>query len=308
MLEIIVDTREQAVIPFFNSYKNPPDITYKVQQVNIGDYNVVYNGHILFSIERKTWKDLASSMRDGRKDNVNKMIKLRDETKCQLIYLMEGIAIPNEKTKFCRVPYKALRSHLDHLAFRDGIHIMHSKNQKNTVERIYELIKNYLTIKPNPLLKYEKVGGDEKKLKEKIPVNPDAVIYKMWCCFSNITEKTASLFINKNYHISDLILGNISMDEIYALTYDNNYIIGSRATKIWNSSRIKELNNKYFIKMLTQINGITKSTAEIILNTVSLKDLLEGNIPIKTLIEIKKSANRKVGNKVASDVLIYLVK
>ena len=44
--------------------------------------------NILFVIERKTWTDLASSLRDGRKENNKKLLKIREETKCQLIYLI----------------------------------------------------------------------------------------------------------------------------------------------------------------------------------------------------------------------------
>lgn len=313
MIEIIVDTRERNVIPFFNEYKNQTNISYSIQQVTTGDYSVLYNGHILFIIERKTWKDLAGSLRDGRKHNINKMIKMREETGCHLIYLIEGLPIPNSNAKFCRIPYKALRSHLDHLAFRDNIHLVYSKNQKNTVARIYELIQNYLTIKPSPLLKYDNNvdvnGGDgEKKLKEKIKVSPESIHYKLWCCFPYINETTASIFINQGYHISDLILGVITKEMLYTSKYINGGIIGSRSKKIWNGSRIKEENNKYFIKMLTQINGITKNTAEIIIDNISIQDLIKGNISLELLSDIKKTSNRKVGKKVASDVLVYFVK
>ena len=314
MIEIIVDTRERNVIPFFTIVSPPPNITFSVQQINVGDYSINYNGYILFIIERKTWKDLASSMRDGRKNNVNKMIKVREETGCQLIYLIEGNPIPNPKTKFCRVPYKSLRSHLDHLSFRDGIHIIHTKNQKNTVERIYEMIQNYLTIKPSPLLEIDNLEatdekkGNEEKLKEKIEETPEAIIYKIWCCFPNITEKTGSLFINKGYHISDLLLGNISKDDIYAMTYDNGYVIGKRSEKIWNHSRINSSNNKYFINMMFQIKGISKKTAEIIINEIDLKELFLGNITAENISKIKKTSNRMVGMKISNDLLRYLVK
>jgi ERCC4-type nuclease len=314
MIEIIVDTRERRVIPFFTQIPPPPKITFSVQQINVGDYSINYNGYILFIIERKTWKDLASSMRDGRKNNVNKMIKVREETGCQLIYLIEGNPIPNPKTKFCRVPYKALRSHLDHLSYRDGIHIAHSKNQKNTVERIYEIIQNYLTIKPSPLLEIDKLEisyekkGNEEKLKEKIEETPEAVIYKLWCCFPNITEKTASLFILKGYHISDLILGKISKDDIYSMTYENGYVIGKRSEKIWNGSRIKDINNKYFINMMFQIKGISKKTAQIIIDNISISELLMGNITADSISKIKKTTSRMVGMKISNDLLQYLVK
>ena len=53
-IEIIVDDREQKVIPYFNGITMPPNMTFQVSRVNFGDYSVLYKGHILFIIERKT--------------------------------------------------------------------------------------------------------------------------------------------------------------------------------------------------------------------------------------------------------------
>lgn len=330
-LQIIIDDREHKVIPFFKNHKKvPPNITFRVERINIGDYSVVYKNHIIMIIERKTWKDLSSSMLDGRKDNVNKMLKLRDESQCKIFYLIEGNPLPNPKTKFCRIPYKNLRSHLDHLMLRDDIHIIHSKDQENTVDRIFELVKNYLSIKPSPLLKYDEIGEIDNidnteiktdlvlnmniqetaiiKLKEKTVVSDESIIYKIWCCVPCITEKSSGLFINNDYHISDLILGNIKKNEIYAFKYGSGSIIGKKSEKIWNGSRIKDCNNKYFCNMLSQVAGITKKTAEIILKEISLEKLLKGEISLETLAAIKKSEKTKVGKKASSNILKYFVK
>ena len=348
-IEIVIDDREQKVIPFFNGYNMPPNITFNVARINHGDYSIIYKNHILFVIERKTWTDLASSLRDGRKENNKKLLKIREETKCQLIYLIEGNPIPSSNKVFSRVPYKALRSHLDHLAFRDGIHMVYSKDTEHTVERIVELVKNYLTITPSPLIaldikdadtkkdidrrntdELKKDGGESYKsgeiheppephiektpieiLKEKVPISDDVVIYKIWCCVPNITEKTACLFINKGYHISDLILGKLSKNEIYSTKYPNGYIIGNKRSEvIWNSTRIVKTHvNPIFIKMLNQVNGITKITALAILNVISFEKLLNGDISIKELSEIKKSqVGRKLGVKAASDIIKWFSK
>jgi ERCC4-type nuclease len=348
-IEIVIDDREQKVIPFFNGYNMPPNITFNVARINHGDYSIIYKNHILFVIERKTWTDLASSLRDGRKENNKKLLKIREETKCQLIYLIEGNPIPSSNKVFSRVPYKALRSHLDHLAFRDGIHMVYSKDTEHTVERIVELVKNYLTITPSPLIaldikdadtkkdidrrntdELKKDGGESYKsgeiheppephiektpieiLKEKVPISDDVVIYKIWCCVPNITEKTACLFINKGYHISDLILGKLSKTEIYSTKYPNGYIIGNKRSEvIWNSTRIVKTHvNPIFIKMLNQVNGITKITALAILNVISFEKLLNGDISIKELSEIKKSqVGRKLGVKAASDIIKWFSK
>jgi ERCC4-type nuclease len=345
-IQIIIDDREKHVIPFFEDYVmskhyKTPNITHKVERVNIGDYSILCNGFIIFNIERKTWKDLASSIKDGRKNNVHKMIKLREETKssqlpngCQLMYLMEGPPIPKSTSRYGRIPYKNLRSHLDHIMFNYNIHVIHSKNKKGTVDRLYEICRNFLTITPNPIINIinntvcdepkdkssvesksldspqikakdlkSVNGGAIQQLKTKTPVSETAITYRIWSCIPNITEKTACLFINKDYHISDLILGKITQDDIYALKYENGYIIGKRASRIWNGSRILPKNEKYFVNMLSQITGVTKKTANIILVTISLEKLLKGEISIETLTNIKKNNDgRNIGKVVASRI------
>lgn len=301
-IEIIIDDREHKIIPIFNKVSLPENVSIRVDRINYGDYSVMFNDTILFIIERKTWEDLASSIKDGRKENVKKLIKIREDTKCKLIYLIEGNPIPAPNRKFCRIPYKALRSHLDHLAFRDDIHIVHSKDYENTVDRILELVKNYITIKPSLIETLNKT--DVSKLKEKIDTS-DSTVYKIWCCVPKITEKNVCLFTDK-YHISDLILGAIPKKEIYSMRC--TYIIGKRSEVIWNSSRIMNPPNPVHVKMLTQISGITKTTALLVLNTISLEKLLKSEITVAEIADIKKTPTRRVGNKIASDIIKWFCK
>ena len=318
-LEIVVDTRERAVIPFFEESNS--EFSFRIDQVNVGDYSVLYRGYILFIIERKTWGDLADSLRDGRSKNVKKMMKVREETGCKLIYLIEGPAFPNRTKKFKRMPMSNLRAHLDHLTFRDDIHMAYSKNQQDTVIRIHELVKNYVSIKPSPLsiiddLIYKKeqettvvgagtINGNAEKLKEKIPIIPSDVIYKIWCCVPNITERSASIFIDAGYHISDLILGYITKETIYSMRYANGCIIGKRADKIINGSKLAPINIKYYIKMLSQINGLTKDTATRILESFDFKNILIGEITQNQLESFDRTPKRKLGKKLSTEIVKY---
>jgi ERCC4-type nuclease len=138
---LIVDDREHQVIPHFAECF--PKTLYKVNRINNGDYCVVRNGKIIIIIERKTWKDLASSFGDGRIENVNNLLKVREQTGCAIYYLIEGNPCPSRTRKIGRIPYKNLRAHLDHLMMRDNIHVIHSKSVADTVVRLKELIINY---------------------------------------------------------------------------------------------------------------------------------------------------------------------
>ena len=309
-LQILVDDREKHVIPHFKEHEpftKNHNITYKVSRLTTSDYAIMYKDNILVLIERKTWKDLASSIKDGRSKNLSKLLEVRKETNCKVMYLIEGKPIPSKTAKYGRIPYKNLRAHLDHLMFRDNIHIVHTRTKQQTVERIYEMCKNYLSIKPSILpvssSNSHKKGG--AILKKKIEKSTESIIYEIWCCVPNITEKTACLFINKGHHVGDLLLGNISKEDIYSLKYDNGYIIGKRSEKIWKNSRINDANKNVFIKMLCCINGITKTTAGKILDKISFSDLISGKIEKKQISDIQKSEKRKVGNKVAGEIIKY---
>lgn len=145
-IEIIADDREKYVIPFLKEQSDKLNISYKVERINIGDFAISYNNRIVAIIERKTWVDLAQSMRDGRKQNIQKLLDLRKQTGCLIVYLIEGIACPPEKSYFSNIPYRYLRSHLDHLVFRDGVSIMHSSSHEYSAFRLLELARNYLTL------------------------------------------------------------------------------------------------------------------------------------------------------------------
>ena len=50
MINIIIDDRERHVMPYFNEFVMPPNITYAVDRITYGDYSVLYKENILFVI------------------------------------------------------------------------------------------------------------------------------------------------------------------------------------------------------------------------------------------------------------------
>ncbi len=146
-MEIIIDHRERHVIPHFDEYENVFHVKFRVDHLEVGDYAICYKNYILVIVERKTWNDLAASMRDGRKHNIDKLINLRNKVNCQIAYLIEGPAMPNQNKLYNRIPYKNLRAHLDHLAFRDSVHMLYSNDENSTALRLMELALNISTDK-----------------------------------------------------------------------------------------------------------------------------------------------------------------
>jgi ERCC4-type nuclease len=143
-MEIIVDDREQIILPFLEDASSEYKIDYKVERLETGDYAIFFNGKLIIIIERKSWADLEASIRDGRKNNVEKLKIARDKTGCLIAYLVEG---KFKKSRFSHIPLSSLQSHLDHLILRDNIHIIYSESKELTADRIFEFARNFSTIK-----------------------------------------------------------------------------------------------------------------------------------------------------------------
>jgi len=319
-MRLVIDDREQQIIPFFNkSYK---DIEIIVKRINIGDYAIYDGTKILFIIERKTWKDLASSIRDERKNNIDKLLLARKKTSCKILYLIEGKARYNPMKKFCRISYKNLQSHLDHLMIRDDISIIYSINPEDTSNRLIEFIYNFISL-DTKIKKLKKEINEEidEEVKEEVKEELNSVdilshkfiksdiniIYSIWRCIPGITDKTTDIFI-KDYHISDIILGNISKEVIYNMKYPNGTIIGKRSEKIYNICKKPPETFNIFCNMLTCINGVTKKTAAIILTKYGITDIVLNKVDVNTLAILKKTEKMKLGLKVAENIIKFFVK
>lgn len=258
----------------------------------------------MFIFERKTWEDLASSIKDGRKNNVEKLLTLREETNCKILYLIEGKSRYPADRKFCRIPFKNLQAHLDHLIVRDNIHVIYSLNNEDTSNRLKEFITNYSSIKETSS---NSIQGGSEMLTKMIPKSDLSILYDIWRCIPNVTDKTTSLFLENKISLADLILAKVKETDISVLKYPNGSIIGKRAKKI---CKIQELDNtdnyKHYVNILSSINGITKKTAALILVKYSFQSILNGEVTVDQLKSIKKTEKATVGQKAANAIIKYI--
>jgi ERCC4-type nuclease len=148
MTHIVIDDRERFVTPFLTESAKDTNVSYEIKRIMVGDYVIMNNGAIVAIIERKTWRDLAASFRDGRKENLEKMLTLREQTNCTLYYFIEGNAWPDPNGVCSRMPYKNMIAHLDHVAIRDNIHTIFVKTPETMAQRLFALAKNCATIRP----------------------------------------------------------------------------------------------------------------------------------------------------------------
>jgi len=326
-MEIFIDDRERAVINYVKAVHRDT-IKFTIKRMQVGDYAISYNNNLLLIIERKTWPDLAASIRDGRKNNIQKIINIRAQTNCKIAYLIEGDPCPRSTKYFGRMPIKNLRAHLDHLAFRDGVHMIYTISQRGTAERIFELAKNLFTIRNTLTIEHlEQPEQLEQPLEQ--PEHPTieknnnvhlltlkqqstiSIQEQLLMCLPSIGSTIATVMAENNISLLDLYHG-INPVIIARLKYPTGNSIGLiKANKIVNNKKylIKTNKNdiKFQIRILSSIPLISKKTAAIILNNVLFKDILDNQITIEQLSQIDRSAKSKLGVKASSNILHYLL-
>jgi ERCC4-type nuclease len=313
-MELVIDARERAVIPYVEALHDDGMISFCVKTITVGDYALTYNGVILAVFERKTWVDLAQSFRDGRKDNVQKLLELRELTNCRVFYIIECPANPRSNQLFSRMPYKNLRSHLDHLIVRDNIHVLHTADAQGTAARLFEFGKNIVSTKPSvlPETTEEKTGGVPAALtaKQRSRVNVQEQLLR---CLPSVGSVVSTVLATGGITLDGIFSQTATTDAIAALQYQHGASIGlDRAQRITRWATLlrgkSQDAQKTSVKILAAIPGVSKPTATHLLTVVKFRDLMDGYYRTHDLAGTFRSADTKatLGPALASKILCSL--
>ena len=334
-MELIVDDRERAVIEHILDLSETYHIKCTVKRLTVGDYAIVYENRVMLIIERKTWEDLASSLRDGRKANINKLINLRTSTNCQIIYLIEGDAYPKPDKMFSRTPCKNLRAHLDHLAFRDNVHMVYAKDAIHTAERLFELARNYSTIKPCPWQDTHIASIDDFSETvvalatmdtndpidvmlgntEQLTIKQESQVSiqeQLLQCLPGIGSIVSTILAENGISIYSIYKEMHTPEQIARYKFASGGSIGMvRANKIVAAKKFIEgksqLAEKTQINILSAVPLISKQTSEKILAVVSLVDIMTNPNITTVLKDIQRSEKSALGIKAATNIVKYLI-
>lgn len=151
--EILVDDRERFVLDEFATMTVPHDTAVVQRRLSAGDFAITYRGRVLFLLERKTWADLAATIRDAsRRNNYKLLVEHRESNpRATVGYLIEGAAFPDPKQGVGQMTYGALIAHLDHRVVEDRFAVFHTRSPRATAERLLVLLKNYQSLKTNAI-------------------------------------------------------------------------------------------------------------------------------------------------------------
>lgn len=296
-----IDAREtKDIINIFDTTGvciNKPNLKFDVEQLITGDYGFYSpSGKLLFVIERKTWLDLASSIKDGRLDaQLRSLSKVyENDPSVHVFILIEGTQSDYKKkynrsrrpmTEMITLERKIISLMFSHPFIR----FVYSDDHADSVRWILELINRV------PCEDITTGGDGEDPLKKAIVKELRFDVAKALMSIRGISVNTADILLN-NYSMRD-ILSTLDKKTVGNLLYKSGTRIGdTRAGKI-----IKNLKNVNKIeKLLSGIRGISASSAKKIVQNCGDDIKLWKE---ETLSASKLSEKRKVGKVVGARIM-----
>lgn len=316
---LIADTRERNVV--VRHAKELEKISYEVKQITIGDYAVLSpTGNIMAVIERKSLEDFSASLKDGRCLNKNKLVDLRAQTGCRIIFLIEGPEFPDPNTCFGNIPYRYIESSIFHLMIRDNVTVMRTRDTLDTAKTLARFIHSMDSL----CQKMEEPSWEEKEtaqietiiggssnyppthkeaiasaislLTRKHEKTDHEVVRELWACFPGIAVESADEYM-KSWSLADIIGGRISSSQITNFKLASGRKIGKKAvTSLTNVTKLLQT------RLLAHVPGVSMASAPIILESADLRNLLSWGITGLGMV-IATKGKKRLGDKVAERII-----
>jgi len=141
-MKLILDSREGSLIDTIrNGYT---DISFEVQSLDLADIEIQGSQEQRFLLERKSIRDLAASLNDGRfKDQKDRLLGvLEREPKTAIGYVIEGGMRGNDKDRIQgRITLGMLRSLLFTIQFKYRIPVVFTTNVRDTASWVNRFCK-----------------------------------------------------------------------------------------------------------------------------------------------------------------------
>ena len=156
-VKVHVDYREKYIKEYFEKNREFENIV-ETKNLEIGDIIIYINEKPTILIERKTVKDLASSITDGRLREQKFRISSSSIPKDKIIYLIEGEL---DEKLYGRVDKKTLQGSLINTMIRDDYKVYRTKDPRESVYFLVRLI-NKIRNDKSKLIKIENVKEEDK--------------------------------------------------------------------------------------------------------------------------------------------------
>ena len=313
---ILADCREKNIIPHLGQVN--------VRQIECGDFQV-WRRHAgaeqpVIVIERKTWKDLASSIIDGRADSQHeRMVQFRHDTGALIYYIIEGQLFQPPARTFGRsnLTFSSLVKRLDHLADACTVIIKHSRDHEDTARRILELVRHYSdNPRPPHIINTDAAicgggrssssssigGGSSSNISKNTAPPPncrlvaDTPVSKCWTALPGVSATTAKILVQK-YTLAEFLCLPRTDETVTALVAHVRSHGSRCGPKI--AGRMLAVNVARFLQ---SIRGVSKTRADLIAAQypTCLAEIAAGSVQmldnINNLAGVRR--NRTIGAKI----------
>jgi|SaaInlStandDraft_5_1057022.scaffolds.fasta_scaffold01708_6 ERCC4-type nuclease len=231
-----IDNRERDLIQKFDIL----NIQIEKKNLDIGDIHICSDEKLLVIIERKTYDDLSTSIKDGRYKEQKNRILNSIQKNVRKIYLIEG------NKKDFTLSQNILESTIINTIMRDNIHVFVTKNIDETIKFINTILKNINKYKENIINDQCNIETNNTLIHsvKKNNMNSETCFMNMMNGIPGISKKTSSIFITKFKNIHNMFYhfsNNLNNDRDLIITdlgnmkvAENQRKLGSKhATKIY---------------------------------------------------------------------------
>lgn len=308
MLTLKIDNREHDLIKLLNAFINDSTINSKVivkiESLDIGDL-IIENDcqEEVLIIERKTVKDLAASIQDGRYNEQSLRLDSLELHNHNIIYLIEG-SIDKYYNKYSRIKKEAIYSSLFSLNYFKGFSVLRSDNIVETSTLITRIL--YKLIKETSKTPYYSNINTITNISTNNNTNPNTNFN---------TNTNTTILTNDETQKSDadqITLTNITSElNTQMPQYNNQTPQYHSVVKRVKKDNITQENIGHII--LSQIPGISSCISSVVMDEFgSLYDLMftlksNPNCLDNLTYVTKQGQERRISHKAISSIKQYLL-
>jgi ERCC4-type nuclease len=239
-VKIIVDLRETKLIKLFRENENSYNFDVSYENLNIGDFHVLYNDIIIHIYERKTLCDLLNSIKDSRYiEQKSRLLEIEKSVK--ISYIIE------DYKSFNSIKDASLIGSICSLTLLNNFGMFYTKDVNDTYFLIIELMNRIVKCPSKFIISYKSEGESEKSVivtkKKSSSITRENIIVNFLSQIPGISSKIASAIMIYHPTMSELILklntfetSNKKIEYLSKLKFPDN----SRSIGIKTSEKIIE--------------------------------------------------------------------
>lgn len=297
-MKLVVDSRERALFEYFDEVEGHEDFIVKAQ-ITTADYALILDDAILEIFERKSLKDYADSFKDGRHNNKNKLLSMRDNTGCNIFYVVEGVAPKNKSDKINGIKYSAIEASMFNMMSNCGIFVIRTDSAADTARML--LAKRVALMNSMKNGKFDNklcVSDPMSMLTERPIVTCDTIIIAMFECITGVSNTTAHE-LAKNINVADVIFECKRKElggQLASIKVNGRKLSSGVVKSIMNMTYVEASALFGAIPGIKNILPFEEAMMEGPQNIDELCDLLVDSYGEKRLAKIKKIMHHTFGN------------